>query len=110
MSADLGTRLALVLAAAILLDACSPDASARAPSIPAAEYSVPTNGSRPNGIAVGPDGNLWFTEFDGNKVAKVTTSGIFNEYPIPTSDSEPGFIAAGPDGDMWLSGAARWRG
>ena len=26
------------------------------------EFAVPTTGSRPDGIAAGPDGNLWFTE------------------------------------------------
>ena len=26
------------------------------------EYSVPTGGSQPLGVALGPDGNIWFTE------------------------------------------------
>ena len=30
-----------------------------------------TPGSRPNGITVGPDGNLWFTEFTGNRIGRL---------------------------------------
>jgi len=35
---------------------------------PAIEFPVPTAGSAPVGITAGPDGNLWFTEFYGNKI------------------------------------------
>ena len=29
----------------------------------------------PNGIATGPDGNLWFTEADGNRIGRITPTG-----------------------------------
>src|SRR5438132_1619158 len=64
------------------------------------EYPIPTASSDPIGIAAGPDGNLWFTEYNGNNVARVTTSGVFTEYPIPTATSTPWGIAAGPDGNL----------
>jgi streptogramin lyase len=32
------------------------------------EYEVPTPGSQPSNLAVGPDGNIWFTELAGNKI------------------------------------------
>ena len=32
------------------------------------EYPVPTPGCAPTGIAAGPDGRVWFTEFLGNKI------------------------------------------
>jgi streptogramin lyase len=67
------------------------------------EYPVPTSGSHPSGVAVGADGNLWFTEHDGNSVAKVTTSGVITEYPVPTVSSGPSGIAAGPDGTLWFT-------
>jgi streptogramin lyase len=38
------------------------------------EFPIPTPGSIPWGIAAGPDGNLWFTEFLGNKVGYVRPS------------------------------------
>src|SRR5450759_4689045 len=40
------------------------------------EYAVPTASSTPNYITAGPDGNLWFTESLGNRVAQVTTSAV----------------------------------
>src|ERR1700694_3772093 len=67
------------------------------------QYPVPTPGSVPDGIAAGPDGNIWFTELGANKVAKVTTSGGFTEYPVPTPNSGPSRITAGPDGNLWFT-------
>jgi len=73
------------------------------------EYNVPTTGggatntSGPNGIAVGPDGNLWFTEAIENKIGTITTYGTITEYIIPTSGSVPMGIVAGPDGNLWFT-------
>jgi hypothetical protein len=38
------------------------------------EYAVPTADSEPIGITVGPDGNLWFTEFATGAIAKLVPS------------------------------------
>src|SRR5215472_12725888 len=35
------------------------------------EERIPTAAATPLGITTGPDGNLWFAEFDGNKIGKV---------------------------------------
>ncbi|MEP7353762.1 MAG: putative Ig domain-containing protein [Acidobacteriota bacterium] len=59
-------------------------------------------GGLPNGIVTGPDGALWFTESSGNKIGRLTTSGLLTEYPIPTSNSYPRGIASGPDGALWF--------
>jgi streptogramin lyase len=70
------------------------------------EYNVPSVGGNAQGIAAGPDGNLWFTELDGNKVAKVTPAGAFTEYPLPPPNPyipSPVGIAAGPDGNLWFT-------
>jgi len=70
---------------------------------PVTEYSIPTAGSYPYGITAGPDGNLWFTESNSNKIAKLTTAGSITEYRIPTADSAPMGITAGPDGNLWFT-------
>jgi streptogramin lyase len=57
----------------------------------------------PGHITSGPDGNLWFVESAGNRVAKMTPSGVFTEYEIPTPNSLPLGIAAGPDGNVWFT-------
>jgi streptogramin lyase len=36
------------------------------------EYDVPTPNSDPSGMAVGPDGNICFTEELGNKIGRLT--------------------------------------
>jgi virginiamycin B lyase len=65
-------------------------------------FAIPTAGAMPGGIVAGPDGNLWFTESAGNKIGRLSTSGIFAEFDVPTSASVPGRITAGPDGALWF--------
>ena len=50
-----------------------------------------------------PDGALWFTEVDGNKIGRITTAGVISEYPVPTAGSRPYWITAGPDGAVWFT-------
>jgi len=37
------------------------------------EFPTPTGSGDPFGIAAGPNGNLWFTESQGNKIGRITT-------------------------------------
>src|SRR6266540_520654 len=66
-------------------------------------HSIPTAGSVPIGIVSGPDGNLWFTEYIGNNIGRITTEGAITEYPIPTGFARPLSIASGPDGNLWFT-------
>jgi virginiamycin B lyase len=66
-------------------------------------YAVPTANSGALGIAAGPDGALWFAEYAGNKIGRITTSGDFTEYALPNANSGPWWIAAGPDGALWFT-------
>jgi streptogramin lyase len=58
----------------------------------ATEYKA---GSHPNGIAAGPDGNLWIT---GEGIRKMTPAGVQTLYGAPAASA----ITAGPDGNMWF--------
>lgn len=78
----------------------------RAQEPAATAYPIPTAGGFPAGLAVGPDGNLWFTEVAGNKVGRMTPAGVVTEFPVATSASRPTGIAAGPDGNLWFTEAA----
>lgn len=53
------------------------------------------------GMTAGPDGNVWFTELNQNKIGKVTQAGVVTEYALPNSGTRPVGIAAGPDGNLW---------
>ncbi len=55
------------------------------------------------GIAAGPDGNLWFTEYIATRIGQITTGGAIAEFPIPTDHCGPVGIAAGPDGNVWFT-------
>ena len=69
------------------------------------EFPLPP-GSNPSGIAPGPDGNLWFTEFTVNpKVGRITTAGEVTEFSLPRPDATPAGIVAGPDGNLWFTQA-----
>jgi streptogramin lyase len=61
-----------------------------------------TPGSQAYKITTGPDGNLWFTEYNGLHVGKFdVVSKLATEYgPLQGPASS---IAAGPDGNLWFS-------
>ena len=63
------------------------------------EFTMPTPEPRPDGIAVGPDGTLWFTENGGNKIGRITPEGAITEFPCrprrqPATGSRPAPTAA----------------
>jgi streptogramin lyase len=65
-------------------------------------FTIPTASCGVDGITAGPDGNLWFTEVNANKIGRLTTSGSFSEFSIPTANANPYVIAPGPDGNLWF--------
>jgi streptogramin lyase len=93
------------------------------------EFEVPSATSHPDldGIAVGPDGNLWFTEAALNRIGRLVPSPSepckekpeITEYEVPmatlgeTGGGNPGTagdsIASGPGGNLWFSEAGSER-
>jgi serine/threonine protein kinase len=71
------------------------------------EFPVPTSASQPEKITTGSDRNLWFTEWNGNKIGRISTSGAITEFPVPTSASQPVGITTGSDGNLWFT---EWNG
>ena len=63
----------------LLLALCAAAVAVSAKAQEITEFAVPAAIRGPAGITTGPDGNLWFTEVDGNKIGKVTTGGVFTE-------------------------------
>ncbi|MEA2785004.1 MAG: virginiamycin lyase [Candidatus Eremiobacteraeota bacterium] len=69
------------------------------------------NNSSPAGIALGPDGNLWFTEQSGDRIGRVTPRGVVTEFSAGiTPFSNPTAITAGPDGNLWFTENAGFSG
>jgi virginiamycin B lyase len=67
-------------------------------------FDIPSGDSTADdGLALGPDGNVWFAE--ANHIGKITPAGAITEYAYP---SQPGFntrggVTAGSDGNVWFS-------
>ena len=71
----------------------------RSQSIPA-PVAMTTLNSR---IVLGPDGNLWFTEFGTIGIFNPNTGKVVKEVPLASSSEEPFGIAVGPDGNIWYT-------
>jgi streptogramin lyase len=66
----------------------------------------------PNGLAVGPDGNVWFSTSRGTGVdaaigtrvtfSSITTDGLITQIAAIDTQYHWGPIAAGPDGNLWF--------
>jgi virginiamycin B lyase len=56
-----------------------------------------------SGITTGPDNNLWFTNYGGNRIGRITPAGRIDEFVVPTADSLPAGITSGPDGNIWFT-------
>jgi streptogramin lyase len=96
---------ALLLVAAVQLVTVSPVAATGSIT----EYPLPANGgwcSCPASIALGADGNLWFTETGGalgyGAIGNISTSGVITQFRLRTYDSIPVGIAPGPAGSQAL--------
>jgi hypothetical protein len=66
-------------------------------------FPTATGQSAPEGIAVGPDGRLWFTETSkwSNEVGTIGTGGAFG--PSLKVRNLEGPLAFGSDGNAWIS-------
>jgi virginiamycin B lyase len=62
-------------------------------------------------VALGPDGNVWFTDEQACTVGKLV-NGTVTEYPLPSCDPQtekiPSSLAAGPDGNVWVFLSGAW--
>jgi virginiamycin B lyase len=67
------------------------------------QLSIPVAANKPQWIAAGSDGNMWFTESPGNAIARITPAGVVTEFPIPTAASNPQGIIGASDGNLWFT-------
>ena len=94
------------LSSAIVVGRANGVASATATFAPTPtfyQFSIPVSSNRPQFIAQGSDGNMWFTEAPGSKVARITPAGVVTEFSPPTANSNPEQIIGGSDGNLWFT-------
>ena len=46
---------------------------------------------------------MWFAEWNGNKIGRITMSGAVPEYAVPTPSAFPSDITVGSDGNLWFT-------
>ena len=71
------------------------------------EYDIADTDIGIFGIAAGPDGNVWFTEYNGNNISVITPDGQITRHPIPSRVAHPLGIATGADGNLWFTEESR---
>ncbi|MEO8381063.1 MAG: hypothetical protein ABI779_15480 [Acidobacteriota bacterium] len=57
---------------------------------------------RPNWIAAGPDGALWFSDTATDRIGRITTEGALTMFPLPRGWKDPGEIVATRDA-LWFT-------
>jgi streptogramin lyase len=77
-------------------------------------FRMPTANALPNVLALGSDGNLWFTEIGHNyngiaaAIGKITPTGSVTEYRVPqqSGSNTPYSITPGAPGELWFTFAS----
>jgi len=87
-----------------------------APSGAVQEFDLPRPNSGPGDITAGADGAMWFVELsggidgvltNGNRVGRITMSGVVSEFVMPLQGPSPINIAVGPDRNVWYTRGSR---
>lgn len=71
------------------------------------EIPLPGAHRGPVGIVAGPDGNIWFTEYEASNIGVVLPDGTIIEHPTYTPNIRPTYITVGPDGNLWFTATNR---
>jgi virginiamycin B lyase len=66
------------------------------------QFDLPGLGSFPTRLALGPEGNVWFTETQEDKVGRITPIGAIQMFQLPRG-SRPVEIVLGADGNLWVT-------
>ena len=71
--------------------------------LPGGTVETMASGIAPNGIALGPDGNLWFTNYGNDSIGRITPIGVVTNYSGGSGIWAPYAITAAPDGNLWFA-------
>jgi len=60
----------------------------------------------PYAIAVGPAGDIWFSEYQNNVIGRFTAAGNVARFPLGGGEGFPERLTTGPDGNIWFTDPA----
>jgi streptogramin lyase len=92
-------RALLPVLAALAVAALLASPASAAPEVNG-EFAIPSGVGSNNDIVEGPDGNMWVTTENNNKVARITPAGVVTEFQLNNTAFG---VASGPDGNIWVS-------
>jgi streptogramin lyase len=97
-------RLAAVAIAvlALGLDASTPAPASNSNRITYYSATALDADIRPFWITPGPDGNMWFTDTNSDRIGRITMKGHIKLFKAETA-SKPYTIVTGPDGNLWFT-------
>ena len=55
------------------------------------------------GTTTGPDGDIWFADYNNSAIGTIRPNGNVVEFPDPNQNSTPSSITSGPDGNLWFT-------
>ena len=64
---------------------------------------MPNAHAGPDGIALGPDGNVWFSESDGDKIGRITPDGRIVEFGRGITPGSKPLSLVARSGALWFS-------
>jgi virginiamycin B lyase len=62
-----------------------------------------SKGVDPFGVTLGPDGAVWFAEFQAGAVGRVDRAGTTSHVTGMTAGAGPRYVSAGPSGTIWFT-------
>ena len=93
----------LIVLLAISIAGCAARTNAPAPGAPQPEAGPLVVGQHsPYAIAIGPDHNIWFTEYQGDSIGMMTPAGEVMKFPL-APDGIAERLTGGPDGALWFT-------
>jgi streptogramin lyase len=87
----------------VIPESVGPTVGQPCPTLTPTDFAIPTAGAGLRDLTWGPDGAVWFTEFNADKIGRITDTGAVTEYSLPTAGADPLDIASGPDGNLWFT-------
>ncbi len=77
-------------------------ASRPPPPPPLPEFALPTPNAGPDGIILGPDGNVWFSESEVSRIGRITPDGRITEFADGITPGAKPLSISVRDGALWF--------
>lgn len=65
--------------------------------------NCPSGACQPAGITLGPDGEIWFTDYLFDQPGEIDTAGNFKQFALGNGNGYLWGITSGSDGNLWMA-------